>query len=194
MRQSIKKNIFLFLFILTFLICFPFCAFAGTYEDTYTVYVPSGGSYSQSGTNWAEAKSCTAVYIGYKRSNSGSYSSYSVSYTQGSKTYDDTGSGYYSRTYTYPRTKITTVYPGGCASADIYRECTADHYYDKYSSPKYNYSSQCTGEIVCNNITGTTQIYVKTYDRPDTNYNYYNIYICSSHTYGGYTQTKAPTC
>ena len=53
MRQSIKKNIFLFLSILTFLIGFPFCAFASTYEDTYTVYVPSGGSYSQSGTNWA---------------------------------------------------------------------------------------------------------------------------------------------
>ena len=76
MRQSIKKNIFLFLIVFLILLGFPI--------KSYAIYVPSGGSYEDSSGSFADKSSPGALKIYYMVNGSYKYSS--VSFSKGTIT------------------------------------------------------------------------------------------------------------
>ena len=183
MRQFIKKNIFLFLIVFLILLGFPI--------KGYAIYVPSGGSYEDSNGSFAEKSSPGTLKIYYMVNGSYKYSS--VSFSQGTITKEGDRESY-TQEGKYPKTQYATVYPSGCAKADLYRECEYYHWYDKYGSPKNTYSSSVTGYIKFSNITSTVNYGFLYYQDGERNEDYYTIYVCSSHTYGGYTTVKDSTC
>ena len=184
--QSLVISVFIVFYILG---CTIFTSEASVY------YVKSGGSATITcgGSDETSGKVRQTIY--YYRSGSSSRSSYSLSHSQGSLIDSDTSdkdSKFWE--YHFPRSKATTIYPGGCGSADIYKECTYSKWYDRYGSPKYTYDYSLTGEIVVKNVTGTVEMEIK------DGYGYYNdeiIYVCtcpsSAKTTGGAKRSNA-TC
>ena len=194
MRQSIKKNIFLCLITFLILLGFPIKCYAVSYEyHSITKYAPYGSTYLITDTNDHPKSSVGGISFGRYYNGKWITSNQSVSATKGPLT--DSSSGY--KEYTFPE---TTTYSNlaldGAAGLDVARSSI----YQIWKNPS-SYNTQVTIYLYIKNITGTAQVQTtfkqcnsegrlnKYFDKYT-----YTIYVCSSHTYGGYTQTKAPTC
>ena len=175
---KIKLLCFLFL-VIVMPFMRPIEARAGTY------YVQSGGSYSDKRTHMSDTSSSPSNLIFTYNSN-GSTRSSSCGFSSGTKQSDSESEREYKYNhYIYPRTLQTTKTDAtGCSSIEIYKTCEFQSWW--YKGEGTEYQKQLDVDIVIKNITGTVTYTLDGYSN--------TIIACTSHTYGGYTTTKAATC